>query len=637
MPPVHQAHARSPDVHTPLLPKPPPSPPTKAKPAHYRNVSGPRFKYLFTSIILGNTIAFFDSTLMASSHPVITSYFDASNSASWLSTVFYLTSTVSQPLYGRTSDTLGRRPVYLFASVLFLLSTAWCALAGSIGSFIAARAVCGIGAGGVMSVANVILSDVVKIEYRGIYQSYYNLSYGIGNGLGASLGGLMVDKLGWRWAFGVQVPFIALFIVASYFSTPTGLGPDLAKTKGKGVKEAFETFDFRGAITLTMTITCLILGINLGGNILTWTHPLVLTSLALSAITAAALPSISRRATRPMLPLPLLASAPTANLMWSSFFFSLANNAVLFNVPLYLQAVRQTSPTTSGLYLTSPLVGVGASAIIAGYFITYTRRFTPMLYAGALSLLAGTIATTLLSPTQPLWTTVLMIPWASIGQGLYFPTVTIATLAVNAIDDQAVVVTTLGLLRSLGSILGVAVSSWVFQNSLAVYLEKEVQASPHVKRRAIQEVRRSVGAIRTLEPGLKQMVIRAYAESLRWTFAQGILWAVVVGVLTVIIKLPRLQKQSEKDREEEDGEEGERARRGFRRSNSNRSRRSGISGDGVDEEALLAEDDEETLTETGSEDVESYDGDVERERLERVRSHSEALQLGRRASHDTTL
>jgi MFS family permease len=88
----------------------------------------------------------FDSTLMASSHPVITSYFNASNSASWLSTAFLLTSTALQPLFGRVSDTIGRRPLYLLGLLFLSITTAWCALAQSIGSFIAARAFCGLGA-----------------------------------------------------------------------------------------------------------------------------------------------------------------------------------------------------------------------------------------------------------------------------------------------------------------------------------------------------------------------------------------------------------------------------------------------------------------------------------------------------------
>ena len=93
----------------------------------------------------------FDSTLMASSHPVITSYFNASNSASWLSTAFLLTSTALQPLFGRVSDTIGRRPLYLSGLLFLAAATAWCALAQSIGSFIVARAFCGFGAAGVLA------------------------------------------------------------------------------------------------------------------------------------------------------------------------------------------------------------------------------------------------------------------------------------------------------------------------------------------------------------------------------------------------------------------------------------------------------------------------------------------------------
>ncbi len=99
----------------------------------------------------------FDSYFMASSHPVITSYFHASNSASWLSTSFMLTSTAFQPMFGRISDTIGRRPVYLASLAVFIFTTAWCALAQSIESFIAGRAMCGIAAGGMMAMVRLCL------------------------------------------------------------------------------------------------------------------------------------------------------------------------------------------------------------------------------------------------------------------------------------------------------------------------------------------------------------------------------------------------------------------------------------------------------------------------------------------------
>ena len=115
------------------------------------DVSRTQFWLIFGPILVAYFVSMFDSHLMASSHPVITSYFHASNAASWLSTSFMLTSTACQPVFGRLSDTVGRRPVYLVALVAFAITTGWCAVAPTIGSFIAGRAFCGIAAGGMMA------------------------------------------------------------------------------------------------------------------------------------------------------------------------------------------------------------------------------------------------------------------------------------------------------------------------------------------------------------------------------------------------------------------------------------------------------------------------------------------------------
>lgn len=124
-----------------------------------------RFWLIFSQILGAQFIACFDGTIMASSHPVITSYFGAANSASWLSTAFLLTSTAFQPLLGRLSDSIGRKPLFVGCLVVFLLATVWCALARSIEEFVAARAVCGLGAGGSMTLGSILTSDLVPIEY----------------------------------------------------------------------------------------------------------------------------------------------------------------------------------------------------------------------------------------------------------------------------------------------------------------------------------------------------------------------------------------------------------------------------------------------------------------------------------------
>lgn len=123
-----------------------------------------RFWLIFMVVLINLFISAFDGTIMASSHPVITSHFNAANSASWLSTSFLLTSTTFQPLLGRLSDAMGRKPLFVLCTLIFFLSVLWCALAGSIESFIAARAVCGIGAGGAGTLGSIIVSDLVPIS-----------------------------------------------------------------------------------------------------------------------------------------------------------------------------------------------------------------------------------------------------------------------------------------------------------------------------------------------------------------------------------------------------------------------------------------------------------------------------------------
>lgn len=365
------------------------------------------------------------------------------------------------------------------------------------------------------------------------------------------MGGFLCDAIGWRAAFYVQLPFIAVYGILAVISCPDDLGPCLAKTQGKTIGQAFASFDKLGTLGMIFTVSGLILGVNLGGNVFSWTHPFVIASLVMALCAGIALVFIERKAERPILPLALLSTVPVANVMGSNFVAAMTTNSVLFNVPLYLQAVRQTSPTTSGFYLFPPLVGASITAIASGFYITFTRRLKPPMVLGTLSALGGAIAVSCLSADTPTQLVPWLIPFVSIGQGFFFPAATIAVLALNSQEDQAVATTTLGLVRSLGSILGVALSSWILQNALPIYLNKHVTAPDEAaKERIIRTVRESIRSIRFLDPEHKKQVITAYAFSLRATFFSAIIFAAVSALMVCTVHLPRLQRQEDMDKSE---------------------------------------------------------------------------------------
>lgn len=506
--------------------------------SRFIGVSPMRFWLIFSGILLGYVIGFFDSTLMASSHPVITSHFHASNSASWLSTAFLLTSTAFLPLFGRISDTFGRKPVYLFAIAVFFVTTAWCAAAQSIGSFIAARAVCGLGAGGVFSMGMILSSDLVRIEYRGLYQSYINLVLGVGGCLGLAFGGFLCDHVGWRGAFLVQLPFIFVYFIVAAWTTPADLGLKRAKADRMSVPQLIKSIDLTGSFILVVTVTALILGLNLGGNVFAWTHPLIISSLALSIVLAMVFVRYERNVERAVMPISLLSKQPRASIIFGNFFGSISINTMIFNAPLYFQAVKLASPTDSGLRLVAATLAVTVSSVSTGFLITWTKRLKPTMLVGGLFLLIGGCAAALIGKDTPDLIAMICVSLSSLGQGFSFPTLMVSVLATSAQEEQAVATTTLGLFRNLGSVMGVATSSWIFQNTL-VYQLDELVTSPD-KESVILLARKSVQAIANLDPMHQQQVIEAYAAALRVTFFSAAIWGAIMFMMHIRIRLPRL-------------------------------------------------------------------------------------------------
>lgn len=430
---------------------------------------------------------------MASSHPVITSEFHASNSASWLSTSFLITSTACMPMFAPLSDTVGRRPMMLFTSSMLAIATAWCSVSPSLGSFIAARALCGLGAGGTAAMGAVVVNDYVPIKVRATYQSMLSLVFGFGQASGVAMGGFLCDTIGWRWALGIQVPGIVFCGAVFCFLIPNDLGPQLAKNSKGAVRSLFKTFDLTGTVLLAVSLTCLILYLNLGGNVLSWSHPSMTAVLIIFFLTAVLFARVETIAKHPVVPLNLLTSWPRANINFSSFFSALISSALIFNIPLYFEVVKHDSPTVAGFRLILPFLSLSASGFLACMIIRQKRgAIRPAFISGSLLTLAGTACLSLLGRSISGWVSVLCLLPVSMGYGFIAPSAAISMLRASPKEEQAVSIGAFLLCKRLANVLGVALSTLLVQNLLVRYLYRTVTGS-HQEEVHLQAI--SLGSI----------------------------------------------------------------------------------------------------------------------------------------------
>ncbi|KAL1627967.1 hypothetical protein SLS56_006110 [Neofusicoccum ribis] len=301
---------------------------------------------------------------------------------------------------------------------------------------------------------------------------------------------------------------------------PDTLGPNLARNSDKSAFEHIKTFDLMGSFLLTTSVAFMILGLNLGGNVLSWEHPFVITSLIVSAIACYFLIRVEGKVERPVMPLAMLFTAPRGNLVFSNFFSAIGSNTVIFNAPLYFQAVKLDSAAQSGFRMAAPSLAI------------------MLIVGGSLIALVGAICLTSMWDGIPTWLATIFVVPVSTGLGLSFPAASLAVLATSTKEDQAVMTSTLSLFRSLGAVFGVAISSLIVQNALSIDLEKYVTGPE--KEEIILRVRKSVRAIFDLTKEHRIEVIHAYEHSLRYVFASAIVLFVIVNALLIPIRLPRL-------------------------------------------------------------------------------------------------
>ncbi|KAI8633204.1 major facilitator superfamily transporter [Xylariaceae sp. FL1651] len=492
-------------------------------------VKGVKLWIILCTCWIGVFLGAIDSSIIATLSAPISSEFRSLSLLSWLASAYLISNAACQPISGRLTDIFGRGPGLVFSNVFFAAGNLICGLAPNANVMILGRVVAGIGGGGLMAISTFLCTDLVPLRNRGIIQGVGNICYGAGAMLGGVFGGLVNDysASGWRLAFLVQVPpvLVSAALVAYLVRVPP-------KVSGKSY---LARIDFTGAFSLVVFLVLLLLGLNAGGNLVPWTHPLPLTTLPLSFVALIFFIMWETRAPQPVIPVRLLLDRTVFTACLTNLLCCMLNFQALFYIPLYLQT-HGVSAAGAGLVLLFSPLGICISSVGSGYIMKKTGRYVGLgIMAVSLQLAAVVILNTL-RQDSPIWPLRVAFFLFGSGQGGMLTITLLACLAAIDHTHQATITSATYAFRSVGSAVGVTVGSAIYQNVLKTQLWERFGDLPNAAEE-IRRIRDDIDELNHLPEGWYEGVSASFMEAFR-----GV-WFAMLGIAIMAVISVSLMKQ----------------------------------------------------------------------------------------------
>jgi EmrB/QacA subfamily drug resistance transporter len=403
-------------------------------------------------VVIGAMIALFlaalDQTIVATALPSISSDLGDVHLMSWIVTAYLLTSTAATPILGKMSDLHGRRPIMRLCIVIFLLGSVLCALSNSMLMLILARALQGFGGGGLITIAQTAVADVVAPRERGRYGAYFAGVWAGSALLGPVIGGELTKHASWHWIFWINLPLGALALVVA--------DPILKRLTGRGTKHQI---DYVSIILFVCSSTGFLFALSSGGTLLPWMSGGIFAALAASALTGLIFYLRQGKLHEPIMPLHFFRDPVVTPVLLAIFLVFGSYLALAIMTPTYLQLVLSAGPDEVGRLIIPLMLSTTVGAALSGRYISRTGRYKlPPLLGMPLAILC-LIVLGVIAPQASKLELVILLTLIGFGIGPIFPIANVAAQNAVARGDLGAVSGAISFARALGGAIATAGAS----------------------------------------------------------------------------------------------------------------------------------------------------------------------------------